>query len=211
MSLVNFHLSVWTDPGKIYRQLDGVTLAESSYCRTCDFCRPNRSHHCRRCNVCIKRMDHHCVWIGNCVGFYNQGHFVRLVVYATAQCYNALLLLAARLNSGLAETAVELTTLQVLTLTVAIVLLIPTTTILSFLTYNQLKMLLVNRTTIEDREFLDDKQMGLDPDTKYDVGVVENISQVLGHNRYLWWLPQPMSCKGDGVVFATRDGGYDDF
>ncbi|KAI0649520.1 zf-DHHC-domain-containing protein [Trametes meyenii] len=69
-----------------------VTRAAMSKCRKCGEMRPERSHHCRICNRCVLKYDHHCpVRINQCVGVYNERHFVLFMVYLIIAtfCYAA--------------------------------------------------------------------------------------------------------------------------
>lgn len=59
------------------------------WCEICSSPKPPRSHHCSICNRCILKMDHHCKiflilgpWISNCIGFYNQGNFLKFLFYS---------------------------------------------------------------------------------------------------------------------------------
>ncbi|EIW57164.1 zf-DHHC-domain-containing protein [Trametes versicolor FP-101664 SS1] len=65
-----------------------VTRAETSKCRKCGEMRPERSHHCRICGRCVLKYDHHCpVRINQCVGIYNERHFVLFMVYLVVACF----------------------------------------------------------------------------------------------------------------------------
>jgi hypothetical protein len=208
MTLINYHLSIVVDPGRIPEQLEGVALKESRYCKVCDFCRPERAHHCRKCNMCIKRMCHHCEWIGNCVGYGNQGHFARLVFYTSAFCVFTIYIIVSYLMWGIFQADFDFTALEILVYGSLLVLLIPFSAIITFLAWNQLGMLLRNRTTIEELEFQEDRETGLDPQSKYDLGWVFNVSSILGSNPYLWWMPQRM--ESNGIQYKRIDGEYDE-
>jgi ribosomal protein L40E len=191
--LVNYHLSVITNPGFLEKEIFEIPVL---VCKYCEISKPSRTHHCRKCNQCVLRMDHHCLWISNCVGFFNQGHFTRLIASLTMFLLDTLLLLIAYFWNRL---YVDAHILVLLCWSVAVAALLPLTTIMGMLLFNQIKMILSNQTTIERLEFEEDLDMGLDPESKYDIGWFENTKQVLGDNGFLWWLPQQMA--GDGISF----------
>lgn len=71
------------------------------------------------------------------------------------------------------------------------------------LAYNQINLVLRNRTTIEHLDFKDDEDLELMCHNKYDMGWLENTKQILGDDIYKWWLPQPI--KGNGYNFETTN------
>ena len=73
----------------------------------------------------------------------------------------------------------------------SILLLIPLTSILLFLGYNQTLLLINDQTTIERLELEEDKEMGLEVvmSGKYDKGCVRNTSEILGNDILWWWYP----------------------
>lgn len=73
---------------------------------------------------------------------------------------------------------------------------------MTFLLFNQLKMVIYNQTTIEKLEYEEDLDMGLEPESKYDLGWFENTSQILGKNYLLWLMPQEII--GDGISFEEE-------
>ncbi|EJD07135.1 zf-DHHC-domain-containing protein [Fomitiporia mediterranea MF3/22] len=61
-----------------------MTRAHVSRCKRCGQIRPERAHHCRICNHCVLKYDHHCpvqLGINQCVGLYNERHFVLFMAY----------------------------------------------------------------------------------------------------------------------------------
>jgi len=65
----------------------------SKKCKKCNSIKPPHSHHCSICKRCIARMDHHCPWVNNCVGYYNQKHFILFLIYVFNGSAHALYLL----------------------------------------------------------------------------------------------------------------------
>eukprot|EP00392_Amoebophrya_sp_AT5.2_P006010 g6020.t1 len=94
MMLVNYFLSVFTDPGGIpdtrmwahVMENDGREVAklcrekkkdgDLRHCKWCAKYKPDRTHHCRVLGRCVLKMDHHCPWIWNTVGFNNHKYFI---------------------------------------------------------------------------------------------------------------------------------------
>ncbi|KAA1469854.1 zf-DHHC-domain-containing protein [Dentipellis sp. KUC8613] len=59
-----------------------VTKASAVKCSKCGQTKPERAHHCRICNKCVLKYDHHCpVRVNQCVGLYNERHFVLFMAY----------------------------------------------------------------------------------------------------------------------------------
>lgn len=46
-----------------------------TYCYTCHFYRPRRSHHCATCDHCVDVWDHHCPYTACCIGSGNYRWF----------------------------------------------------------------------------------------------------------------------------------------
>lgn len=53
-------------------------------------------------------MDHHCPWINNCVGFYNQKHFLQFLVIASISTAYSALFLMAKIGVTFADGEIEM-------------------------------------------------------------------------------------------------------
>lgn len=94
-----------TDPGSMSlnsaKPFVSTTSAKNEYiseeyCNRCRCIKPTRTHHCSVCERCIERMDHHCPWVNNCVGFYNQKHFVLFMFYVELASLYSIAMLIVR-------------------------------------------------------------------------------------------------------------------
>lgn len=65
-------------------------------CKKCDTIKAPQSHHCSTCKACIARMDHHCPWVNNCVGYYNQKHFLLFLIYVFVGSSYAIVLISMK-------------------------------------------------------------------------------------------------------------------
>jgi palmitoyltransferase ZDHHC4 len=71
-------------------------------CRTCHLLKPARSKHCGICKTCVARQDHHCIWLNNCVGRTNYGHFLNLLLSLTL-----MLMYGAYLGYGMLDQSIQ--------------------------------------------------------------------------------------------------------
>jgi hypothetical protein len=186
--------------------------AKPRYCRTCQQYKPPRSHHCSSCQRCILKMDHHCPWIGNCVGYYNHGHFIRFIIYVDLACGMCLTVLGLRLYEIISEEMMiwysprapdnmELIFLM-LDIIANIIVLVP----VGMLSIFHIWSICENITTIESWEMKKIEKMMRDGQIKkaefpYHIGIYHNICQVLGPNPLLWLWPQRM--LGDGLTYPV--------
>ena len=65
-------------------------------CKKCFTIKAPKSHHCSICKRCIARMDHHCPWVNNCVGYYNQKHFLLFLIYVFLGSSHAVTIIALK-------------------------------------------------------------------------------------------------------------------
>lgn len=230
MIWINYWKACRTDPGGVPKNWEPpnnptensvIELKKSSnqprFCRTCNVYKPPRSHHCSQCERCVLKMDHHCPWVNNCVGYYNQGYFIRFLFYVDISCLICITLLASRLSQVwgdsyytwyyVRESLVELTMIVL-----NLVLAVPVLLSVGGLSIYHFYYLFTNTTTIESME--KDKaaklaQRGRISQLKYPyhLGYVHNISSVLGPKPHLWLLPVPM--PPGGMFFPVKNKGED--
>uniref|UniRef100_A0A5S6R4Z5 Palmitoyltransferase n=1 Tax=Trichuris muris TaxID=70415 RepID=A0A5S6R4Z5_TRIMR len=76
---------------------DGRNFA-TKFCFSCQATVPKLCHHCPLCNYCVFKRDHHCFFMGGCVGFGNQRHFIVFLLWAFLGAAYALCLTACYFN-----------------------------------------------------------------------------------------------------------------
>ncbi|KAF9364629.1 hypothetical protein BGX34_000933 [Mortierella sp. NVP85] len=123
------------------------------WCTRCHHVKPERAHHCRVCKRCVLKMDHHCPWVLNCVGQENYKFFVLFVSYTAIHCMfmlASLIPLYVRFPEDSWTHHIQI---------VAMVLsgIFGVTLVVFALTH--IRLILLNRTTIEDHS------------TPYDEGI----------------------------------------
>jgi len=174
-------LSIWallkcwlSDPGYIPKATRGCDL--NTFCEMCKASKPPRAHHCRRCARCVFRMDHHCVWIGNCVGYGNQKHFILLLSYLTALSFMDVFLILLNFIQSFLQDDLEL----FFTIFIKIALLIVNAVVAVYARIylrEQLESIETNTTLIETYQ-----------GTHGDSGV-NTFGQVFGNSKFFWFLP----------------------
>jgi palmitoyltransferase len=85
---------VLTNPGAL--PLNSAKGNEKDVCMRCFAIKGPRVHHCSVCSRCVMRMDHHCPWVNNCVGYFNQKHFILFLAYTELGCCYTFILLVLR-------------------------------------------------------------------------------------------------------------------
>ena len=223
-----FILSIWTNylyllittpgyPPSTWKPIGNMTELKKSkrkprYCQICRQFKPPRSHHCSNCDKCICKMDHHCPWIGGCVGYNNQGHFVRFLISVSLGTFMTLILHSWRIydwsyypynpwihsNEGF-----KLILFLMSNFFLALIVFVPVT----FLAVNHVYYVINNLTTIEDLEKNRSILVEIDGIIKeiskpYYIDKYTNVCAVLGRKWYLWWFPQRL--LGKGVFYPIR-------
>lgn len=212
LTLASFAQAAKTDPGDIpqgteWRDRDhpprGASESkkfseEPRWCRKSQAYKPDRAHFDRVMQRVVLRMDHHCPWLGNTIGWANHKYFYLFLAYTNAAC--------ALLGIGVLELLINATlpalTTFLLIGTEAVTFLL-STILVPFLLFHTW-LIARNMTTIE---FCSSFKKGADdegpPENPYDMGIISNISSVLGSNPLIWWAPVG-GPPGDGVHFPRR-------
>ncbi|KAJ1963213.1 Palmitoyltransferase [Dipsacomyces acuminosporus] len=222
----NYYLAVTVPPGHVpigwepprnganVYELKRDTL-KPRYCRICKGFKPPRTHHCSDCDRCVLKMDHHCPWTNNCVGFYNQGHFLRFVYMVDATCAMALAMHAMRMYELVVDSlngtyyVRQPTQTEVAFLIINMTLLFFVLLFVGVLSCYHVYLVSRNTTTIESREkervvkLVKAKKCKPTP-YPYDLGMLRNFKSVFGENVLLWWQPKRMA--GSGLDFSIKNG-----
>lgn len=234
LTLWSFAMAAGTPPGGVpadYAVSPGLApagrfLSERRFCRACQRAKPPRAHHCRHCERCVLRFDHHCPWIGNCVGFSNQGHFLRFLAYAAAAAAMALGAIAVRMLRGFllypypAELLLvpsspgELSEAGLMVAIANAALLFCILVMVGLLCAVQWHNALRGMTTVEELErdaaLAKAARLGIAPRAvvfPYALGPVANLRAVLGPRAWAWPLPLPSRWQlaGTGLRFDKDD------
>ncbi|ODN83420.1 hypothetical protein L202_01562 [Cryptococcus amylolentus CBS 6039] len=187
--------------------LDGLEVKRGThtprYCKTCEHYKPPRAHHCRSCKTC---WVNHCPWVGNCVGFFNQGHFIRFLLWVDIATTFHLLMMLRRVMA-VAHYYIEPSLSDVLFLVFNFAACIPVWLCVGMFSIYHLYLASGNSTTIEGWE--KDKvatliRRGKIKEVKYpyNIGMYKNLKSVLGPQPLLWLWPQKM--RGDGLSFPVN-------
>ncbi|KAJ2850876.1 Palmitoyltransferase, partial [Coemansia erecta] len=220
----NYYLAVTESPGHVplgwEPPLSGANVYELKrdtqkprYCRMCRGYKPPRTHHCAECERCVLKMDHHCPWTNNCVGYFNQSHFLRFIYTVDVTCAFAVTLHGLRLWELVVDsyngtyyvrqpTQTEVAFL-IINLTLAGLVLL----FVGVLSCYHVYLVARNTTTIESREksrvekLVRARKCQPTP-YPYDLGILRNFKSVFGQRVLLWWVPRRMA--GGGLDFEIR-------
>ncbi|KAJ3022629.1 Palmitoyltransferase [Thoreauomyces humboldtii] len=143
----------------------------------------------------------------NCIGQHNQPHFIRFLLYTTLASSSCVILIISRLGGLVRQVYVHggpthpPTLTEILFMAVNLGIMVPASSILVLLLYQQIHNLLQNLTTIEYVQMKDDAIGFYTPVNVYDMGTRRNVYSVLGRNprRWLFFQKPP----GDGYTFAV--------
>ncbi|KAJ1718600.1 Palmitoyltransferase, partial [Coemansia erecta] len=220
----NYYLAVTVPPGHVPLGWEpprtGANVYELKrdtqkprYCRMCRSFKPPRTHHCVECERCVLKMDHHCPWTNNCVGYFNQAHFLRFIYMVDVTCAFAIILHSLRLWELVKDSLNGTYTVRQPTQTEVAFLIINTTLaglvllFVGILSGYHLYLVGSNTTTIESREksrvekLVRAKRCQPTP-YPYDLGFVRNLKSVFGPRVLAWWIPQ--RAAGSGLDFDIK-------
>ncbi|OWT41413.1 palmitoyltransferase PFA4 [Cryptococcus neoformans Bt1] len=215
----NYRLCVITSPGTVPEgwrpnigAMDGMEVKKGThtprYCKNCAHYKPPRGGASLQA---VQNMLDHCPWIGNCVGFYNQGHFIRFLLWVDIGTTFHLIIMVRRVLY-IAEYYHEPTLADVLFLVFNFATCVPVWLCVGMFSIYHVYLACGNSTTIEGWE--KDKvatliRRGKIKEVKYpyNIGIYKNIKSVLGPNPLLWLWPQKM--QGDGLSFPVNPSAGD--
>ncbi|KAJ3672167.1 hypothetical protein LUZ60_006888 [Juncus effusus] len=212
MSFVSFFVAALSDPGSVPGSYVPETEdpqregAKSKYCEKCCAYKPPRAHHCKTCKRCVLKMDHHCVWIGNCVGYANYKSFLIFVFHAAfASLYSFVIFWCDVLQTDHEFSLAYTKIFYIFSGFLLFFLTITTSTLLGWHIY----LLIYNMTTIEFRGVQRDKWLAQKSGQKYrhrfDMGLINNLKQVLGPNVLKWFVPTDVGHLKDGTQFPVSN------
>nr|XP_023021979.1 probable palmitoyltransferase ZDHHC20 [Leptinotarsa decemlineata] len=165
------------------------------FCKICNQIKPDRAHHCSSCGVCVLKMDHHCPWLKNCIGFSNQKVFLLSLFYCTVYC---IFFIGTTLEHFVSYWGnVEAT--RLLPLVVGFIIAAIVGSIIGIFFVYHLSQLCKNQTTLDALQPI----YFLYRHVTFDLGVYENICDVLG-DKWILWLVPVFTTKGDGCTFKIH-------
>lgn len=204
-TLYNLFIAIFNGPGyvpKNWRPANAEDEQFLQYCYRCESFKAPRSHHCSKCNRCILKMDHHCPWINNCCGYRNQKNFLYFLLSAVIGSIHSSILLAISLYRAIYfipnvnNKYIYITVQGLFCILLSVGLCIGVIIAVGGLLFIQTRILIRNRTTIED--WILTKANSRKRETSfvfpYNLGLLDNIKEVLF---------KPLS---DGIVWPVKNG-----
>ena len=208
----NLFFMMVTDTTTGSASLPSVLKPGWQYCPFCQLNSPPRSFHCHICDTCILKRDHHCIFGGKCIGYKNYRYYIMMVIFlwigaAYANIYHFEF---AHDVAGGFKMATFFTMFMPFIMLIFgyatgyqfYVLFIAGVSVFSFLLfsgllYMQIRIITKGQVSYERKRGIKD----------YDLGLIENIKDVLGVRWYVAWISPliPSLLPGDGVVFRRRD------
>lgn len=194
---------VFTDPGSVplgwsrMIEADEKLSSEHRYCTRTRLYRPLRSHFCSITRRVVLNMDHFCPWVINTVGFYNRKFFVLFLIYTAASCCWVVLtslplLLELREPGAMRALERRIGPSKFMFCSMAVILDFALIVMLSCFMPFHVRMVMLNETTIEG------------PSPEFHAGVLRNWRQVMGKERWAWFLPiWAGGPDGDGVHWPS--------
>eukprot|EP00474_Spongospora_subterranea_P002689 CRZ03147.1 hypothetical protein [Spongospora subterranea] len=215
LHLVSFVRTALTDPGKLPGEAVFSPSIENTcerkrdgsfrYCRKCSLFKPDRAHHCQSCGRCTLRLDHCCVFIGNCIGQSNHKFFLLLLFWTSASgaiMGNAIWQIHGFYLSPERSSFLDLIVHGRQHIGVSFILAIVICLSLLIFFVFHIGIACFNITTIELNE-----KRGIWPRSSYrnqfNVGLIRNLSSLLGRRPLLWLIPVVDRSAGSGILWET--------
>ncbi|ORZ28312.1 DHHC palmitoyltransferase-domain-containing protein [Lobosporangium transversale] len=197
--------------GYIHISEDPSVQGHPLWCSKCQHVKPERAHHCRVCKRCVLRMDHHCPWVLNCVGQDNYKFFVLFIAYTAIHCIYILVAIASLHQ----QYPTEEWTHQIQIAGMIVAGIFGFTLIVFTLTH--VRLILLNRTTIEDHSTPRDEgvfpclrkgwtdsegEVNQGNERLYDIGFKGNWEQAMGKG-WKCMIPTRLS-RLEGPVYNEK-------
>ena len=207
----NLYYMMATDTTSGSASLPSVLKPGWIYCPFCQHNSPPRSFHCHICDTCILKRDHHCIFGGTCIGYKNYRFYIMMVIYlwigaVYANVYHFEYVHGVAGGFKMATFFTMFMPFIMLIFGYAsgyqfYVLFLAGVSIFSLLLFTGLLYLQVRLITKGQVTY--ERKRGK---LEYDLGLIENIKDVLGTRWYVAWIspfiPSPLPC--DGVIFRRR-------
>eukprot|EP01080_Neovahlkampfia_damariscottae_P003926 gene3926-7137_t len=177
------------------------TDGSSRVCDQCSMLKPPRAHHSNMLKKCVLRMDHYCVWVSNCVGCMNHKYFFLFLFYLMFVAFQWYFYVGISFIKYYLyrDSFYILTFFMIFFFSVFI---FPLTMVVTLFVGWQFYLIYTNQTSVEYHKnsllMIKFRRAGKIKEFKniYDIGMYENICQVLGSNPKYWLLPTKPEMDG---------------